>query len=61
MITKQPVRTRGGSSKSESRPESVERSPALAALAEIELAVRDDCRVDPKSYLDEVRVAASGE
>jgi hypothetical protein len=33
----------------------------VAALSEIGRAVRDDCRVDPKAYLDEVRVAASGE
>ena len=61
METKQQATARGGSSKRGARPEGLERSPAAAALAEIGRAVRDDCRVDPKAYLDEVRVAASGE
>ena len=61
MGTKQPATARGGSSKRGARPEESERSPAVAALSEIGRAVRDDCRVDPKAYLDEVRVAASGE
>jgi hypothetical protein len=61
MGTKQPATARGGSSKRGARPGGSERSPAAAALAEIGRAVRDDCRVDPKAYLDEVRVAASGE
>jgi hypothetical protein len=61
MGTKQPATTRGGSSKRGACPEGSERSPTAAALAEIGRAVREDCRVDPKAYLDEVRVAASGE
>jgi hypothetical protein len=61
MGTKQPATARSGSSKRGARPEESERSPAATALAEIGRAVRDDCRADPKAYLDEVRVAASGE
>jgi hypothetical protein len=61
MGTKQPATARGGSSKWGVHPEESQRSPAAAALAEIGRAVREDCRVDPKAYLDEVRVAASGE
>ena len=61
METKQSAKARGGSLKRGARPDGVERSPEAAALAEIGREVRDDCRVDPKAYLDEVRVAASGE
>jgi hypothetical protein len=61
METKQPTTARGGSSKRGVHREESERSPAAAALAELGRAVREDCRVDPKGYLDEVRVAASGE
>ena len=61
MGTKQPATAHGGSLKRGARPEELERSPEAAALAEIGRVVRDDCRVDPKAYLDEVRVAASGE
>ena len=61
METKQSAKARGGSLKRGVRPEESERSPAVAALAEIGRAVRDDCRIEPKAYLDEVRVAASGE
>ena len=61
MGTKQPATARGGSLKRAARPEGAERSAVAAALAEIGRAVRDDCRVEPKAYLDEARVAASGE
>ena len=61
MKTKQLTTARGESSVREARSETLEKSPITTALAEIAQAVRDDCRVDPKSYLDEARVAASGE
>ena len=61
METKQSATARGGALKRGTRPEESERSPASVALAEIGRAVRDDCRNDPKAYLDEARVAASGE
>lgn len=34
---------------------------AAEALAEVGEAIVADCRVQPQKYLDEVRVAASGE
>ena len=43
------------------RSEQLQTSPEAAALDEVVRSVRDDCREDPKSYLDEVRVAAAGE
>src|SRR5262245_30477880 len=43
------------------RPEELKMSPEAAALAEVAQAVRADCRVEPKAYLDEIRVAAAGE
>ena len=62
MGTKQPAKARGGTLNRGARPERTgEVARGVAALAEIGREVRDDCRVDPKSYLDEVRVAASGE
>jgi hypothetical protein len=61
MGTNLPATARGNSSKQEARFERIDKSPEVAALAKIERAVRDDCRVNPKAYLDEVRVAGSGE
>ena len=61
MGTKLLAKAPGGSAKRADRPEGSERSAAADALAEIGRAVRDDCRVEPKAYLDEARVAASGE
>jgi hypothetical protein len=61
METKRLATVRDGLSKRAAEPKESERSAAAVALAEIGRAVRDDCRVAPKAYLDEVRVAASGE
>jgi len=49
------------SSEPVARPETLRTSPEAAALVEVARAVRDDCRKDPNTYLDEVRVAAPGE
>jgi hypothetical protein len=45
---------------SEARPQ--ERKSAEAeAFAEARKLIAEDCRIDPDKYLEEVRVAASGE
>jgi hypothetical protein len=36
-------------------------NPEVDALAEVREAIAADCRIDPKAYLDEIRVAAGGE
>jgi hypothetical protein len=41
--------------------EAVEPSAAATDLAEVARQIQDDCRVDPKAYLEEVHVAAGGE
>ena len=61
MKMKQSAKARDVSSQWRVRREGSETAPEAAALAEIGRDVRDDCRVDSKAYLDEVRVAASGE
>ncbi len=42
------------------RPEQ-QSCPEKDALAEVRKAIVDDCRLAPGQYLDEVRVAASGD
>jgi hypothetical protein len=42
-------------------PEALESTPEALALADVTRAVRDDCRVDPEKYLEEVRMLAAGE
>ena len=36
-------------------------SPEAVALAEVQKGIATDCRLAPQEYLEEVRVAASGE
>jgi hypothetical protein len=57
VVTKKPVTSHGHSLTREAHT----KGPEAAALAEVARAVRDDCRKDPKAYLDEAHVAASGE
>jgi hypothetical protein len=61
MESQQRSAVQPNSSEQVARPETLRKSPEAAALVEIGRAVRDDCRKDPKTYLDEVRVAAPGE
>jgi hypothetical protein len=35
--------------------------PEVDALAEVRKAIGADCRIEPEKYLEEIRVAASGE
>jgi hypothetical protein len=53
--------TRSDSSAAPVRSAEPKTRPEAGALAEVAQVVRDDCRVEPKTYLEEVRVPAAGE